>query len=249
VPPTATTKPAIAATPFAVYFLRGNYLGVARRSVPATNSLGKAAINALLAGPNSSEFAAGLSSAIPTGSRLLGLSVSSGTVTANFNAAFAAAGSPASELQRVAEVVYTLTQFPTVNRVVVKIGGVTPSRFAGGAVDVSRPLGRSDVLGAVPAILVENPAVGDSLHGSVHVSGMANVYEAQFRVQLMDGSGHVLVDQPVHASAGSGVWGTFDATFPFSTTVASTGTLRVFDVSMKDGAPIDEIDLHLPVGP
>lgn len=211
--------------------------------------MGTAAVNALLAGPNSSEVSACLSSAIPTGSRLLGLSVSSGTATADFNAAFATAGSPPNELHRVAEAVYTLTQFPTVKRVVVKIDGVTPIRFASGAVDVSRPLGRGDLLGAVPAILVETPAVGDSLHGWVHLSGMANVFEAQFRVELIDGSGHVLVNQPVHASAGSGTWGTFDANFRFTSAAASTSTLRVFDLSMKDGSPIDEIDLHLPAGP
>jgi hypothetical protein len=97
--------------------------------------------------------------------------------------------------------------------------------------------------------LVENPAVGDALQGALHVSGMANVYEAQFRVKLIDGAGRVLVDQPVRASAGTGSWGTFDTTMRFAATSTTMSTLRVYDVSMKDGSPIDEVDLHLPAGP
>lgn len=248
-PSTSTTQPSLSTMSFAVYFLRGSYLGVARRTVPATAAVGVAALDALLRGPNSSEQAAGLSSAAPAGSRLLGLSVSSGMAKVDFDSAYAMAGSPSSELQRVAQVVFTLTQFPSVNRVSFEINGATPQEFGNGTVDLRRPLGRSDVLGALPAILVESPAVGDSLHGALQLRGMANVYEAQFRVQLIDGTGRVLVDHPVRASAGSGTWGTFDATFAFTASAKTVSTLRVYDVSMKDGSPIDEIDLHLTVGP
>ena len=90
-----------------VAFLRGNYLGVARRNLKSTPTVGAAAVNALLAGPSSSEKTAGLSSAVPPGSALVGLSILSGTATANFNSSYATPGSPASELQRVAEVVFT----------------------------------------------------------------------------------------------------------------------------------------------
>lgn len=248
-PSSSTTQPPASTTSFAVYFLRGNHLGVARRNVASTPAIGAAAVKALLAGPNSSEKTAGLSSAVPAGSALASLSISSGTATANFNSPYATPASPAAELQRVAAVVFTVTQFTAANRVAVQVDGVTPKRFASGAVDLTHPLGRSDVVGALPAILVESPAVGDALHGSLHLSGMANVFEAQFRVQLIDGAGHVLVDQPVHASAGTGTGGTFDTTFRFTATSTTMSTLRVYDVSMKDGSPMDEIDLHLPAGP
>ena len=134
-------------------------------------------------------------------------------------------------------------------RVVFEVDGVPPNPFASGAVSLAHPLARSDVLGALPAILVETPAVGDALHGSLRLTGMAAVFEAQFRTQLVDGAGKVLVDKPVHASAGTGTWGTFDYTFPFTASVTTLSTLRVFDVSMKDGSPIDEVDLRLPAGP
>lgn len=246
---TSTTQPAPATTSLAVYFVRGNYLGVAHRSVAYTTSVGTAAVGALVGGTNPAERAEGLTSAVPSGSILLGLSISAGRATVNLNAAYATAGTPSSELNRIAQVVFTLTQFPTVKSVNFQINGSTPLTFASGAVDLNRALGRSDVLGALPAILVENPAVGDVLHGSLHLSGMANVYEAQFRVQLIDGSGHVLVDQPVMATAGTGTWGTFDTTYRFTAPAATTSTLRVYDLSAKDGSPQDEVDLHLTAGP
>jgi hypothetical protein len=145
--------------------------------------------------------------------------------------------------------VFTLTQFPDVHRVVFEISGTTPKTFASGAVSLAEPKGRMDVLGAVPAILLERPAVGDSLHGSVHLSGMADVLEARFNAQLIDGNGKILLDKPVRATAGSGTFGTFDATFSFSSSVTTLGTLRVYDLSMKDGSPIDEVDLRVRAGP
>jgi hypothetical protein len=203
----------------------------------------------LLAGPTPSEQAVDLSSAVPPSSHLLSLNITDGIATANFDAAFSAPSAPGNELARVAQVVYTLTQFPTVQRVAFQINGVTPGTFASGAVSVVRPLGRMDVLGALPAILVEDPAVGDTLHGTLHLSGMANVYEAQFHVQLVDSDGKILIDAPVRASAGTGTWGTFDVTLHFNISANTLSTLKVYDLSAKDGSPIDQVIFTLPAGP
>ena len=232
-----------------LFFLRGNYLGVAHRSISLTGTISATALSALVGGPDVAENAAGLSSAIPVGTKVLGLRISSGTATVDFNDAFSAPSSPGAELDRVAQVVYTLTQFPTVNHVAFEISGSTPATFASGAVSLTNAIGRNDVLAALPAILVETPAVGDSLHGAVRLSGLANVFEAQFNMQLVSADGKVLIDQPVHATAGSGTWGTFDVTFPFTAAAAPTSTLRIYDASMKDGSPIDEVDILLPVAP
>jgi len=234
---------------YSLYFLRGSYLGVAHRTSAATAAVATATLLALFGGPREAELSAGLSTAIPPGSRLLGIHISSGTATVNFNTAYGTPGEPGSELARVAQVVYTLTQFPSISRVALEIQGSTPATFASGAVSLRNPLGRTDVLGALPAILVETPAVGDSLHGQLHLSGLANVFEAQFAVQLVDANGELLLDQPVHATAGTGTWGTFNVTFPIAVSTTVQCTLRVFDSSPKDGRPIDEVDVHIPVGP
>lgn len=247
--PTTSTSSPIRTTTYALYFLRGNYLGVVHRSAPVTPAVATAAVTALVGGLRPEEATVGLTSAIPAGTRLLGLTITSGRATVDLNDAFATPAAPGAELARVAQVVYTVTQFPTVTSVAFEIGGSTPTTFAGGAVSLRNPLGRSDVLGALPAILVETPAVGDTLHGSVRLSGLANVFEAQFRMKLLDASGKVLLDEPVHATAGTGTWGTFDTTFSFTVSSPTTCLLRVYDVSMKDGSPVDEVDLSLPATP
>jgi len=206
-PSSTTTTTTPTTTTYTLYFLRGSYLGAAHRAGPATTSIATATLEALVGGPSSSEVGAGLSSAIPPATRLLGIRMTSGTATVDFSAAFGTAGTPRNELARVAQVVYTLTLFPSVKHVAFEISGATPSTFGSGAVSLQKPLGRTEVLGALPTILVERPAVGDSLHGSVHLSGSANVFEAQFNVQLVDGDGKVLLDAPVQATAGSGQWG------------------------------------------
>lgn len=248
-PSLSTTSTAAVTAGVSLFFLRGNYLGVAHRSISLTGTTSANALTALVGGPDVAENAAGLSSAIPVGTRILGLRISSGTATVDFNRAISAPSSPGADLDRVAQVVYTLTQLPTVNHVAFEILRSTPSTFANGAVSLTNAVGRKDVLGALPAIAVETPAVGDSLRGAVHLSGMANVFEAQFNMQLVSADGKALMDKPVHATAGSGTWGTFDVTFPFTATAAPTSTLRVYDISMKDGSPIDEVDIHLPVAP
>ena len=47
------------------------------------------------------------------------------------------------------------------------------------------------------------------------MSGIANVFEAQFRAQVLDGGGNVLADEPVMATCGTGCWGPFKASVPY----------------------------------
>jgi hypothetical protein len=56
------------------------------------------------------------------------------------------------------------------------------------------------------------------------------VFEAQFRIALLDRKGRVLADRPVLASCGSGCWGRFDVTLSYDVASAQWATLRVWDV-------------------
>ena len=69
------------------------------------------------------------------------------------------------------------------------------------------------------------------------MSGLANVFEATFRVRLLDAADGIIADQQVMASCGTGCWGTFTAQVSYSVASAQWGTLRVYDLSAKDGAP------------
>ncbi len=131
---------------------------------------------------------------------------------------------------QVAEIVYTLTQFPSVARVdVAGRSGLT----------------RDDFAAYVPPILVETPAPGADVPTTFHVSGTASVFEATLVVQIARG-GSVLSKQTVTASEGAPGRGTFDTTF-----TASPGPLVVsaFAPSAADGSPQHQVDVPVTVTP
>ena len=70
-----------------------------------------------------------------------------------------------------------------------------------------------------------------------HVTGNANVFEATFRISILDGAGKTIADVQVMASCGTGCRGTFDTTIPYTVAKAQYGTLRVYNPSAKDGTP------------
>ena len=72
-----------------------------------------------------------------------------------------------------------------------------------------------------------------------HIVGNADVFEATFRVAVIDAGGKTLVDRQVMATCGSGCRGTFDVTAQYKVTKAQWGTLRAYNPSAKDGSPED----------
>ena len=213
--PDATKAPADT-TIVRAYFFLGSFTGNAGlapvlREIPKTPAVATAAIHALLDGPNDKELGArpAMYTDIPDGTRLLDLSIKDGVATIDLSAEFEAGGGKASILGRLAQVVYTLTQFPTVDGVLFKLDGKPVTVFGGAGVVLDHPVGREDYTDQLPAIFVDRPAWGAALGHPGRVSGLANVFEATFRVRLMDAKGSVLVDRQVMASCGSGCWGTF----------------------------------------
>jgi hypothetical protein len=81
------------------------------------------------------------------------------------------------------------------------------------------------------------------------MSGIANVFEAQFQVQVLDGDGTILADEPVMASCGTGCWGSFKASVPYTVDRAQYGTLRVYEPSAKDGSPINVTEYRVWLTP
>jgi spore germination protein GerM len=246
-----TTSTSAQETAVSLYFMRADTLGVADRQVPVTSTPEVAAMKALLGGPNATERAAGLATNIPTGTVLLGLSINNGVALANMNKTFESGGGSLSMMSRLAQVVYTLTQFGTVHNVTFQLDGTTVTTFGGEGLILTNPLGRLDgtLTSVLPNILLETPAVGDHVHSPLHVSGISNTFEATYNVELIDSTGKVVLSTYGTASAGTGTWGTFDASFPYKTTASGIGQLKVYSVSAKDGSHINEVDLSLPVDP
>jgi germination protein M len=212
------------------------------RTVPRTTAVATAAVRQLLAGPSQVERSARprVTTTIPSGARLLGVRIAGGTATVNLSRAFASGGGSLSMFMRLGQLTYTLTQFPTVSRVRLQLDGVPVTTFSSEGIVLSAPLTRAtfrtDIL---PSIFVDRPAYRAAFLSGGHVTGVANVFEAVFRVELLDSRRHVLVNRQVMATCGTGCWGRFDVTLHYTVRSGQWGWLRVWDLSAKDGSAVD----------
>ena len=214
----STTVPARAVS-LRLYFMRADKLAVASRSVPA----------------------------IPAGTTLRGVSISSGTPTVDLTSAYSSGGGSLSMVARLAQVTCTLTQFPTVSGVVFRLEGAPVTVFGGEGIILDHPATRSSFESVTPAILVEGPTPGSRVTSPLRVWGTANVFEAAFRVELTDRTRRVIGSWPVQATSGTGTRGTFDVSIPFSGAVGAA-TLSVFDLSAKDGSRQDLVSIPVQLG-
>jgi hypothetical protein len=239
--PTATPRPTPTASPAGTsvvraYFMLGSLTGEAGlvptlRELPKTQAVARAAMLELLKGPQGVELegSPAMYSGIPEGTKLVDLAIANGTATVTLSKEFLQAGANVQAATAAGQVVYTLTQFSTVDDVTIHIAG---GNDAGGG------LTRADFQSMVlPAIFVDRPAWGAAAGNPARVTGLANVFEAAFRVQVLDGNGKVLADKQVMATCGTGCWGSFKTDVAYSIGKAQYGTLRVFSLSAKDGKP------------
>jgi germination protein M len=226
-------------TRLTVYLVRGERVAPVRRVVPRTPAVARAALAALLEGPTAQERKAGYLSCVPAGTTLHGVSVSGRVATVDFSRHFQAGGGSQSMLLRVAQVVHTATQFPTVERVAFRIDGRPVAAIGGEGVIVSPPVGRAAFEGQAPAILVEQPLPGDRVGTTLVVRGTANVFEARLVVDVRAPDGRLLARHNVSASAGTGTRGTFRVRI--SIPAGKRLIVVAYSRSPKDGAPINVV--------
>lgn len=231
-----------------VYHLRDGKIAPVRRSVPATAAVARAALTELLAGPTADEAAAGLVSAIPTGTRLNDVVVADGVATVDLSGSFDDGGGSASMLGRVAQVVATLTRFPTIRRVAFWLDGEPVEALGGEGVVVDPPVDRAAIEDQTPQILIESPLPGDAVTSPVRVRGTANVFEANVSLEVRDESGSVLLETFTTATSGNGTRGTFDTRLAPSG-AEGTITIVAFEASAEDGRPLHETRVRVALAP
>ncbi|HEY3247484.1 MAG TPA: GerMN domain-containing protein [bacterium] len=138
-----------------VYFVRSQFdadtiAAVSRTvSVPRLPGIGspraalvRAALLEMLRGPTTVERASGFSTAIPEGTRLLGLRIADDVVYADFSGEVESGGGSASMLGRFWQIVYTATQDPLAPRVRILINGRQRQAMGGEGVIIDHPLDR-----------------------------------------------------------------------------------------------------------
>ncbi len=202
-PPAATTNPHMPVPQMAltVYRVESGKLAPAIVHVDRTEAVAAAALRALGTGTVSS--------------------IAGGTATVD---------APGASDAQIAEIVFTLTQFTSVER--VDVGGRSG-------------LTRNDFAAYEPPILVDDPAAGATVPAKLTVSGSASVFEATLVVQLVR-DGEVLDKQTVTASAGAPARGTFSTTLHGS---PGDATIQAFTPSAADGSPQHEVDVPVTIAP
>jgi spore germination protein GerM len=257
--PTATTAPSSGPSPVSpppnsptpgsvtleVWFdsSRDSRLTRVFRTVPATQAVGTAALEALLDGPSGSEVAKRIGTQVPPGTALMGLSIADGVATVNLSNDYFSGGSAVSEWTRLGQVVWTITQFPTVRGVTIELAGdpIKPFDIDGKA--LGRPWNRADFEQIAPAIVVDSPVAGEAVSSPIHVTGTADVFEATVSLRLLDEHGEVITTGFTTATCGTGCRGTFEKSLPYSVDHSQPGTLQVYEASAKDGSPINVVSI------
>lgn len=222
-----------------VYFLHGEKISPAPRTVtpPATAA---GALRALLAGPSRYERGQRRTTAIPSGTALRSIVVCRHVATVDMSGRYDDGGGSLSMRARLAQVVFTATRFPAIEKVRFKVDGKPVTSFGGEGIVLNGPVGRADFEELAPLVLVESPLIGDTVRMPVRVWGSANTFEATFRLEITDAAGHTAADVYATATSGSGTRGTFDMTIPYRATRSGPGLLTAYWNSLEDGHAVTE---------
>ena len=136
-----------------IYLIKdASYAVAVTRAVPATPGVAGNAIRALIAGPTEPELDEGLSSAIPADTLLLGIVIDDGLATIDLGREFESGGGSFAMLGRLAQVVYTLTQFQTVDAVQFRLDGEPITVFSGEGILLEKPVTRGDYASILPLV-------------------------------------------------------------------------------------------------
>jgi germination protein M len=229
------TEPSSSEVTYQVWFMSSAGLFVTYRTEAATPRVGTAALESLLEGPDSFEEGYGLRTTIPDSTQLLGLEIDDAQVygletdgaiaRVDLTSEFESGGGSASMKARLAQVVYTLTQFPTVKGVLFSLDGVQTCVLEW----CDKPLTRRDFAGLLPAILVTSPGLTQAVESPVLIRGSANVFEANVSIQILDENDEAIVETFTTATCGTGCRGTYRINVPFRVDHEQQGTIVVHD--------------------
>jgi len=233
-----------------VWLTRDDGLVSVRRTHQPTRLVATAAINSLLDGPTADERVMGYASAVPLGTKLLGIAIRNGVATVDLTSEFQNGAGSRSMQMRLAQVVYTLTQFPTVQKVRFRLDGAPVPVFSSEGIVLDHPVGRNDYADLLPAITVAKPAPDATVTSPVTVAGSANVFEANVTVEILNAQGEVVGKTFTTATCGTGCRGTYSVPVSFKVAKAQNGTIVVHDDDAAGtGKPPHEVRVPVKLSP
>ena len=232
---------------YELWFNLDGYLFVTHRTEPFVPAVGTRTLEALLSGPNEIEAGAGVGSAISPGTHLLGLRIHDGVATVNLDGTFTAEETPAIAVGSLSQIVYTLTQFDSIDGVVFEVAGTRLMDFGGYELDA--PQRRANFADQLPAILAASPRVGQRVSSPVTISGTADVFEAVVSIAILDEHRNVVASSFTMATCGTGCRGTYSTDVRYKVGARQPGTIRVYEVSAKDGSPLHVVEIPVLLTP
>ncbi|MEV4123022.1 Gmad2 immunoglobulin-like domain-containing protein [Micromonospora sp. NPDC049645] len=211
-----------------LWYVRAGLLVPTRRTRPATVATSRLALTELAAGPTPAEAGTGMTTLLPTGVEVT--RIADGVATLRLPAV----GDPVTRRLREAQVVWTLTQFPTVRQV---------------RLDGAAPLGRADYADLLPPIVVTGPIPGERVSAPLVVTGTAGVFEATVSVRVLDAAGREVATGFGTASCGSGCRGGYRVVLGWRALREQKGRVEVYEVSARDGARINTVAVPVVLAP
>ena len=170
-----------------------------------------------------------------------------GQATVDLSAEFVSGGGSLSMQLRTAQVVFTLTQFDTIDRVTFRIDGEAVEGLGGEGVPAAE-LDRSDFREVTPLVLVTGPLPGTDATSPLTVEGISNTFEANVLYELLGPDGAVLAEGFTTATAGTGTWGEFSVDIAWDGAPTGTGTLSVYQENMESGGRQDVYEVPIELG-
>jgi immunoglobulin-like protein involved in spore germination/sporulation and spore germination protein len=221
-----------------VWFYREGRLFATTRTRPVTQNTSHLALTELAAGPSTVETSAGVGSAVSTGTRfeIKGISPE-GIETVSFPASFYDGGEALLRI-RQAQVVYTLTQFPSVRSV----------RFlSDGAATIGGPFGRAEMADLLPRIVVYSPVIGQRVTSPITVSGIADVYESTVSVRVLNRDGKEIGAKFTTATCNTRCHGDYSMKVSFRSCASESGpgTVEVYMSSPDNGARVNTVGIPI----
>ena len=234
--PAATTE-SQPVSHFTLYYIDGEHL----RATPATaqGASPREAVEALLENEN------GHPSEIPPRTKVNDVVVVDRKATVDLSREFVSGGGSASMQARVAQVVYTLTQWSFVGRVTFEIDG-EPVEAIGGEGVQAHDVTRADLTNALPPIFVDPPPTWAS--SPLNIAGSARVFEANVSFRL-EANGETIAQGFTTAAEGAPGRGDFAAMLPFEVDEPTDATLVVFEVSAADASETNVVRFPIRLCP
>lgn len=227
-PPRASPSPSESPTPTAppetstvtVYYLVDSagrtWLAPERHEIPEQARIGRAALEELIQGSAQDPDHV---TPIPTDAQILDLTIEDGLATVDWSADVLEAnvGSGAEALG-IQSIVWTLTEFPTVDRVRFTVEGRGQGTASNGrAIEdwwghvglYEQPFRRAKAIEVLEPITIWTPVEGATVGPTFLVEGEASTFEANVPIRILDAGGALVQTEVATATEGGPGRGTF----------------------------------------